>query len=94
MEEDEQVERKRQAAVKLAVERGLHMQDQAEESVSESKQETPIVEDIPAPPSPEVSQPRPTKGSTASNAEAAGTTESPKDPPNEGFVPARLPHFG
>ena len=94
MEEDEEVERKRQAAVRLAVERGLHMEDQSEESVSESKPETPIVEDIPVPPPPEEPQGQSTDGATASILEATETEETYKNPPNDSFIPARLPNFG
>ena len=93
MEEDREIERKRQAAVRLAVERGLHVNDsEIEESVAETKQEPPAVEDIEEPSElPEtredlLAKPLPPVPPTAS--------EGPSDAKSSAFVPARLPHFG
>ncbi len=46
LEEEDEVERKRQAALKLAVERGLRTGEPAEVSISEAKTDPPVVDDI------------------------------------------------
>jgi hypothetical protein len=105
-EEEVEVERKRQAAVKLAVERGLHAGDTAEVSISESKAEPPVIDDIPPlPPSEEETTEAATADSEVPAAEAplsrvdskAPTVTSEANPPEEpakhDFVPARLPFF-
>ncbi|KAG4439364.1 hypothetical protein IFR05_005176 [Cadophora sp. M221] len=89
-EEEMEVERKRQAAVKLAVERGLHAGEPVE-SISETKTEPTRVENIPT--SDEVH----VENSASPNTEAlpddtrsgSGTVEDSQ----EDFIPARLPHF-
>jgi hypothetical protein len=98
MEEDGEVERKRQAAVRLAVQKGLSVNElpETDESVSETKQEPPVVEDIEEPPS---KLPLPSDELSAKPLPALPTTmpsrEGPPDmKPSKSFVPARLPHFG
>ena len=104
-EEELEVERKRQAAVKLAVERGLHAGDPAEISITETKQEPLVVDDIPPlPPSEDEGH----RASTADPAVAAAPTSSDSvasihtpstetrkspEPGKHDFVPARLPFF-
>ena len=98
LEEDGEVERKRQAAVRLAVERGLNVGEEleTEESVSETKLEPPIVEDIEEP----SSEPRELREElSAKPLPAVPPANNPREGPSEtkrsnGFVPARLPHFG
>lgn len=89
VEEDEEVERKRQAAARLAVQRGLtvHEPFETEESVSETKQEPLLVEHIeePIPDPPETSEVPDSPPVDVSSREESST---------EAFVPARLPHFG
>ena len=104
-EEELEVERKRQAAVKLAVERGLHAGDIPEVSISETKHEPLVVDDIPPlPPSedeggeatgaaPAVeAAPTSSDSKTTISSQALETTKSP-EPAKHGFVPARLPFF-
>ncbi|KAK8004161.1 hypothetical protein PG990_001970 [Apiospora arundinis] len=95
-QEDEEIERKRQAAAQLALERGLHRDNVQVESVPEAKAEMVEVDDMYAPeqaaevltveysppPSPELrqTQPRP-------------QSPTPPPPPSDDFVPARLPYF-
>lgn len=88
-EEEMEVERKRQAAVKLAIERGLHAEEP--ESISETKMEPTQVANIPT--SDEV---------PVENAATPSTDALPEDPRSglgnvgdtrEDFIPARLPHF-
>jgi hypothetical protein len=92
-EEDAEVERKREAAARLASERGLNVN---EEPSSEVKQEPPILEVLP--PSPLIT----TEGAGDRREEASVMpTESPdvippeiqQEPPTHDFVPARLPNF-
>jgi len=108
-EEELEVDRKRQAAAKLAAERGLHVGERAEESISETKIDSPVVEDIPAPTSSEIETVEvPLEASDDGAAEAAGAdpethstevlnpqvvADEPQEPPRDDFVPARLPHF-
>lgn len=91
-EEDAEVERKREAAARLASERGLNVNN---EPSSEVKQEAPILEVIPPPTT--------TTGETEDIQEepAVAAAEPPYDapsetgnePPRQDFVPARLPNF-
>ena len=98
IEEDAEVERKRQAAARLAVQCGLSVDEapEGDELVSETKQELPVVESIeepPPPPPPETNEsgkPLPPLPPTAS--QMVTTKEEPLEP--NPFVPARLPHFG
>jgi hypothetical protein len=93
LEEDEEVERKRQAAARLAAQRGLSVDEssEAEESVSETKHEPPVVEDIQAPPSDVLE----TREDSVKDPTVAPPTEGPsEDKKRRPFVPARLPHFG
>jgi hypothetical protein len=108
-EEELEVDRKRQAAAKLAAERGLRVGQGAEESISETKIDPPVVEDIPAPTSSEIETAEvPLEASDDGAAEAAGAgsethstevlnpqvvADEPQEPPRDEFVPARLPHF-
>jgi hypothetical protein len=104
-EEELEVERKRQAAVKLAVEMGLHAGDQTEVSISETKQEPVVVDDVPPlPPSEEEAGeatatlptaevvPTGSESETPVASQATDTTKSPQ-PAKHDFVPARLPFF-
>lgn len=97
LEEDGEVERKRQAALRLAQERGLHTEDLIESVSSEPKQVIETVEDAPT---------------SLDEVEVAQTSETPsiqlvsqddkellgrKDSDNDkgsNFIPARLPNFG
>lgn len=88
MEEDEEVERKRQAAIRLAQERGLKVQES--EDISETKAEVPMREDSVPDASPQqegeqLEQTRDTKSTRRAE---------PSDTSKEDFIPARLPHFG
>lgn len=95
-QEDEEVERKRQAAAQLALERGLHRDNVQVESVPEAKAEMVEVDEVyapeqaaevltvessPPPPSPDPRQTQPRPRSP-----------SPSQPGDD-FVPARLPYF-
>lgn len=89
-EEDAEVERKRQAAARLAVERGLHVDEPVEPSISETKSEPPRVSEI-LPPE-ELAEPsdmHPTSPST----EAPMIEQASDGYEAMNFVPARLPHF-
>lgn len=91
-EEDAEVERKRQAAARLASERGLSVN---EEPSSEVKQEAPIIEVVPPPTmSEEVDDIQEEPMAAAAkpfNDDASSDTH--KEPPKHDFVPARLPNF-
>ena len=97
-EEDGEIERKRQAAVRLAAQRGLNVDEpsESEDSVSETKEtkrEPPIVEDIE-----ELPPDLPETSELPIKPPAAVTGKVPSAEPtkftSQGFVPARLPHFG
>ena len=101
-EEELGVERKRQAAVKLAVERGLHAGDSAEVPITETKQEQLVVDNVPPlPPSEEAEANATTavpaiEASSDSRAAISSQPTDPKKSPEPGtheFVPARLPFF-
>jgi hypothetical protein len=95
--EDAEVERKRHAAARLAVQRGLSMirSPEFDESVSEPKQEAPLVEDIeqPSPDFPDLngisSKPPPAGPPKIPRMEGSSDGKKSKD-----FVPAKLPNFG
>lgn len=102
-EEEQEVERKRQAAAKLAMERGLHAGEGSEATITEAKIEPPEVDnietEIPHPqervdvtvqPDEEYSEPGPIIPPVATK------VDKENQPPvqDEEFVPARLPHFG
>ncbi|KAI9046557.1 hypothetical protein LZ554_009302 [Drepanopeziza brunnea f. sp. 'monogermtubi'] len=86
-EEEMEVEMKRQAAVRLAVERGLHSEERTE-SISEAKVEPTHVENISTLDFVETSYPSSDGVAQTSVSETASTTRASED-----FVPARLPHF-
>ncbi|CZR57933.1 uncharacterized protein PAC_07823 [Phialocephala subalpina] len=103
-EEEQEVERKRQAASKLAMERGLHAGEGSEVPITESKLEPPAVDSIEteAPGSEErvdvvvsqdedYSEPGPISPPVATKVDKEN--KSPVRDDDE-FVPARLPHFG
>ena len=102
-EEELEVERKREAAVRLAVERGLHAGESAEVPISETKTEPPVIDDIPPlPPSEEevaeiASEDQ--AGTSAadsapdSSSAVAETAKVGDEPVKQDFVPARLPFF-
>jgi hypothetical protein len=98
-EEDGEVERKRLAAAKLAMERGLHVGDTdgAIEGMSESK--VPVVEDIP-PPVEVVAEAEVESTSTEDDRPSSSMGHDKKsetldkDVGSSDFVPARLPNFG
>ncbi|KAM0157738.1 hypothetical protein ACHAPG_004482 [Botrytis cinerea] len=98
LEEDEEVERKRQAALRLAQERGLHAEGNSEPILSEPKQD---IEEVDEPSPPEVvdvvqATELPPAQAKAQAQDNKNTTEI-KDIDNDkgnNFVPARLPNFG
>jgi hypothetical protein len=90
-EEDAEVERKREAAARLASERGLGVND---ESSAEVKQETPILEVIPPPTTAEETEDRQEEPSVAAaELPDEAPSETRKEPSKKDFVPARLPNF-
>ncbi|PBP20872.1 hypothetical protein BUE80_DR008332 [Diplocarpon rosae] len=88
-EEELDVERKRQAAVKLAVERGLHSQQM--EALPEAKLEPSQVENIPTPDEVAVHTPTNIGSEEIVQRDIPGAASS--NQADEPFVPARLPHF-
>lgn len=93
-EEDDEVERKRLAAAKLAMQRGLHAENPTE-TISESKSDVPMVEDIH--PSTEVNteEAQIVEETPATSRPHRTEDQSPtKNIQNHEFVPARLPNFG
>ncbi|THV53153.1 hypothetical protein BGAL_0058g00280 [Botrytis galanthina] len=97
LEEDEEVERKRQAALRLAQERGLHAEDISKPISSEPKQDLEEVEDESTPPEAiEVIEATEIPGAQSKPQDGEDTTEI-KNIDNDkenNFVPARLPNFG
>lgn len=106
LEEEHEVEEKRQAAVKLAMERGLHAGEGSDISIAEAKTEAPILDDL------ETANRRPGETNviidTPKGREAPDTRfssmnlppsrsvrdkEDQQPPDQQDFVPARLPHF-
>ncbi|KAK9774238.1 hypothetical protein AB5N19_13738 [Seiridium cardinale] len=93
-EEDEEVERKRQAAAQLALERGLHRESMDFGFVPEAKPELVTVEDIPVPKQAELDVVESPAASSEATVEEPSISPSQKpDPPAGEFVPARLPYF-
>ncbi|KAK8035638.1 hypothetical protein PG993_010633 [Apiospora rasikravindrae] len=88
-QEDEEVERKRQAAAQLALERGLYRDNMQVGSVPEAKAEVVEVDEVYSPgQTAEVL----TVGSPPSDStQAQQRPQSPR--PRDDFVPARLPYF-
>jgi hypothetical protein len=87
-EEELEVDRKRQAAAKLAAERGLHLRERAEENISEAKLDPPVVEDIPAPASSEIETAEvPIEASGEEVAGAAGAEPGPETQSTEVLQP-------
>ncbi|CZS89743.1 uncharacterized protein RAG0_01020 [Rhynchosporium agropyri] len=84
-EEELEVEMKRQAAVKLAVERGLHA-GSSTESITETKVEPTQVKNIPT------LEELPVETSIAPSTVSEGLSEVVGDS-RDNFIPARLPHF-
>ncbi|TVY27598.1 hypothetical protein LHYA1_G004048 [Lachnellula hyalina] len=94
LEEDAEVERKREAAAKLAAERGLR-KDDVIEAMAESKTDASVVEAIPAPEDIDIKEAQASDEVSAKSREKEPMSESPpKEPRDQEFVPARLPNFG
>ncbi|KAK8136051.1 hypothetical protein PG984_003991 [Apiospora sp. TS-2023a] len=93
-EEDEEVERKRQAAARLALRRGLSRENMQVETVAESKAEIVQVDEVYASAQAAevmmVGSPPPEPDSRQLQQESRSPSPSP---PNDDFVPARLPYF-
>ncbi|CAL3963209.1 hypothetical protein PZA11_000896 [Diplocarpon coronariae] len=88
-EEELDVERKRQAAVKLAVDRGLHIQQM--EAVPEAKMERSQVETITTPD--EVAVGAPTNTGSGETVQGGMPKPACSNQAEKNFIPARLPHF-
>lgn len=84
LEEDKEVERKREAAAKLAMERGLHKEENTE-SISESKGD---VEDVPPPEDINIEE-----GDEGTGVSREENRPVPRESQEQDFVPARLPNF-
>ncbi|TVY38614.1 hypothetical protein LOCC1_G007370 [Lachnellula occidentalis] len=94
LEEDSEVRRKREAAAKLAAERGLRMGDVVE-AMAESKTDASVVEDIPPPEEIDTKEARASDEVSAKSREKDSMSDPPpKEPQDQEFVPARLPNFG
>ncbi|KAI1852393.1 hypothetical protein JX265_003840 [Neoarthrinium moseri] len=97
LEEDEEVEKKRQAAAQLALQRGLHRDHVEVESVAEAKPEMVEVEEIPMPEEAELADTESLAAAPTPTAAEEGQTSAPSagssDPSGDSFVPARLPYF-
>ncbi|KAI1305672.1 hypothetical protein F5Y03DRAFT_148992 [Xylaria venustula] len=95
LEEDEAIERKRQAAAHLALHRGLSRENLQIESVAEVKSEIVEVEHVPVPDSAILDNVSNDNGIKVDGQSTARETQPPVVPTSEdAFVPARLPHFG
>ncbi|TGJ81140.1 hypothetical protein E0Z10_g7625 [Xylaria hypoxylon] len=97
LEEDEALEKKRQAAANLALHRGLSRENLRIESVIEVKSEIVQVEHVPTPNSAildDVSNDNITEagGRSTPRGPHSPVTSTSQDPQGE-FIPARLPHF-
>jgi hypothetical protein len=103
-EEEIEVERKREAAARLALERGLHPGTSTEETIIETKPNLPLTDDMPEVISevvteadsavieaPEHPTMEPTVGKPDSEIDGSSKTLEASE---AGFVPARLPYFG
>lgn len=95
LEEDEEVERKRQAAAKLALERGLHVEESID-NFSEDKDPADVVETPPVA-ADMILKHVPEAHEVPATSKTQHTTNI-KDPSKENlkheFIPARLPNFG
>ncbi|RDL41206.1 Uncharacterized protein BP5553_01185 [Venustampulla echinocandica] len=94
LEEDGEVERKRQAAAKLAFKRGLHAKETTE-NFSEDKDAADVIET--PPPATDITLKHAPCGNgdpTTSKTQYASIEDPSKENVNYGFVPARLPNFG
>lgn len=99
-EEDEVIEKKRQAAADLALRRGLSRENLQIESVPEAKTEMVQVDEVHAPISAIVDEVTDDEEEVQSNKKPTPTESHPPEPPvtptkppDDGFVPARLPYF-
>ncbi|KAI0459993.1 hypothetical protein F5B21DRAFT_205012 [Xylaria acuta] len=97
LEEDEAVEKKRQAAANLALHRGLSRENLQIESVPEVKSEIVAVDHVPVPDSAVLDDVSDDDGTEADGRSDPRESHSPvtstsQDPRDE-FIPARLPHF-
>jgi hypothetical protein len=102
LEEEIEVERKRQAAAKLALDRGLHAGSPCTESVAETRANPCAVEAIPEPISSDAEHIENSTTESLTNtgldqvctvSEAEGSCEIRGGSSQQGFIPARLPHF-
>ena len=96
LEEDGEVERKRQAAARLAFQRGLRVDEPAsDELVSETK-DPPVVDDLEGPPSelPKTKEDLSAKPLPAVPPAVLPTEGASENQKSNAFVPARLPYFG
>jgi hypothetical protein len=98
LEEDEEIEKRRQAAANLALRRGLSRENLQIESVPEVKSEIIEVEHVPTPDSAILDDVTNNDGvedgliSTWSEPRSPVISAS-QDSPRDDFIPARLPHF-
>lgn len=93
LEEDGEVERKREAAARLARARGLSISHASEETIVEAKQESSsTVEDIPPPSEEPAAPPTTTTEESVESRDSRESTGVSANPKKE-FVPARLPFF-
>jgi hypothetical protein len=91
LEEDEEIERKRQAAAGLALERGLQVGNTTD-GMSESK--APMVEEL-EPPKEVEAETVPSEEDRPSSSSQQDKKEDPvKGAGSTDFIPARLPNFG
>lgn len=93
-EEDEEVERKRNAAIRLAVERGLQSDEPDQEALPESKPEQPTTHEIPEPSITHDAEASEELLKESSSQSFTISHDAPKTHPQNDFVPARLPNFG
>lgn len=93
-EEDEEVERKRQAAAQLALERGLHRDNIKVESGPGARAEMVEVDDIPTPERAEVAEIfQLTEAADELSRQGPASENTATNTPPDNFVPARLPYF-
>ncbi|KAI1333677.1 hypothetical protein F5Y15DRAFT_338315 [Xylariaceae sp. FL0016] len=98
-QEEEYVEKKRQAAAELALRRGLSRENLQIESVPEVKSEMVQVDEIPVPEEVILDQATDDEGAEAGTRSTQDEPQRPAVPPSEDpptaddFVPARLPFF-
>jgi len=92
IEEEDEVGRKREAAARLARQRGLSPGQRAERSIPEIKHESSAVEDI-RPPSEIVEHSEANEDPVEAVTHALPTETLAENPPEREFVPARLPFF-